>query len=429
VVALDDDPVYLANLEAMLRPLELSFQATESPEALWLALETRKPDLVILDIEMPRYDGLQVCRAIKTNPRFEDLPVIFISARCGAESRQQAFAVGGDDFVEKPVNAQELRIRLVSHLRRSMAGKEVEVDELTALANRAAAMKTLEGMLALAGLRTLPVAIGVINFDHFKQVNDKYGRSSADRVLQAAGALLKDMMRPEDVVARWGGDEFVVGMFLTDREGGREKLDQVLARLQDLVFRADNHAEFRVTFSGGVGQYPLDGATVEAVYQGADRALSMAKMRGRNRVVMATSAKKLSEPVDVVLVEDDHPLGSVLVHTLESQGINTVWFQDLSEARGAMLSEAPYLTCRVMLLDKTMGLHDGLALLQDLKKANRIGNSCIITCSAAMTDEEVQSAFDLGTFDHISKPFSMPAVVRAVRRGLDHYRYHGAIPG
>lgn len=428
VVALDDDPVYLANLEAMLRPLELAFLATESPEALWLALESRRPDLVILDIDMPRYDGLQVCRAIKTNPRFESLPVVFVSSRREPEVRQRAFAMGGDDFVEKPVNAQELRIRLVSHLRRSMAGKELELDELTGVANRNSAMKTLENMIAMAGLRTLPVAVGVINFDHFKQANDKYGRSSADRVLHQVAGMLKEMLRPEDVVARWGGDEFVIGMFLTDREGGRDKLDEVLKRLQSTVFKADNEAEFQVTFSAGVGQYPLDGATVESVYQAADRALSMAKMRGRNRVVMATATKKLSEPVDVILVEDDHPLGEVLVHALESDGANTVWFQDLAEARGAMLSEAPYLTCRVLLLDKNIGQQNGLALIDELQQTQRLGNTCIITCSAEMSDAEVQAAFDLGGFDHISKPFSIPAVVRAVRRGLDHYRYHGAIP-
>ena len=428
VVALDDDRVYLANLEAMLRPLDLNFQATESPEAFWLALESRKPDMVILDIDMPRYDGLQVCRAIRTNPRFEDLPIVFVSSKRDPATRQQAFAVGGDDFVEKPVNAQELRIRIVSRLRRARAGKEVEVDELTGLMTRGAALKALEQMISLAALRTLPVAIAVTNFDHFKSVNDKYGRPAGDRVLQHYAALLKETLRPEDIVARWGGEEFVTGMFLTDKEDAKEKMDEVLTKLQAHTFTGENGTEFQVGFSTGVGQYPLDGATVDSVYQAADRALSMAKLRGRSRVVLATAAKKLSEPVDVIIVEDDHPLGEVVVFALESEGLNTVWFQDLNDARGAMLSEAPYLTCKVMLIDKGMGLDDGLALIREIKEAGRMGATCIITCSARMGDHEVQMGFDLGTFDHISKPFSMPAVVRAVKRGMDHYRYHGLTP-
>lgn len=428
VVALDDDRVYLANLEAVLRPLELSFQATESPEDFWLALETRKPDLVILDVDMPRYDGLRICRAIRTNPRFEDLPIIFVSAQRDPQTRQHAFSVGGDDFVEKPVNAQELRIRIVSRLRRARAGKETEVDELTGLMNRPAALKALEQMFSLATLRSLPVAIAVCNFDHFKAVNDKYGRNAGDRVLQHFAGLLKEMLRPEDVIARWGGEEFAVGMFLTDREGAKEKIEEVLTRLQGQTFSFDKGAEFQVSFSCGVGQYPLDGATVDAVYQAADRALSMAKLRGRARVVLATAAKKLSEPVDVIIIEDDHPLGEVVVFALESEGLNTVWFQDANEARQAMLSEAPYLTCKVMLIDKGLGLDDGLSLIREIKDAGRLGQTCIITCSARMSDHEVKMGFELGTFDHISKPFSMPAVVRAVKRGIDHYRYHGLTP-
>lgn len=427
VVALDDDRVYLANLDAMLRPLELNFQALETPEEFWQVLEARKPDLVILDIDMPRYDGLQVCRAIKTNPRFEDLPVIFVSSKRDPVLRQQAFSVGGDDYLEKPVNAQELRIRIVSRLRRSRVGKELEADELTGLMNRQTATKGLEQLLSLASLRTLPVAITVSNFDHFKQVNDRYGRAAGDAVLQRFAELLKETLRPEDVIARWGGDEFVTGMFLTDRDGAKDKLDEVLTRLQAQTFRIDG-AEFEVSFSTGVGQYPLDGASVDSVFQAAERALSMAKMRGRSRTVQATAAKKLSEPVDVIVVEDDHPLGEVVVFALESAGYNTVWFQDANEARQAMLSEAPYLTCKVMLIDKGLGIDDGLALIKEIKDAGRLGATCIVTCSARMSDHEVQMGFDLGTFDHISKPFSMPAVLRVIQRGIDHYRYHGLTP-
>jgi diguanylate cyclase (GGDEF)-like protein len=428
VVALDDDRVYLANLETVLQPLAVSFQATESPEEFWLALEARKPDLVILDIDMPRYDGMRVCRAIRTNPRFEDIQIIFVSGKRDPMVRQHAYAVGGDDFLEKPVNPQELRIRIVSRLRRNRAGRESEVDELTGLMQRAAANKALEHMLSLAALRTLPVSIVVCNFDHFKAVNDRYGREAADRVLQHFASLLKQALRPEDVIARWGGEEFVVGMFLTDREGAKEKFDDILASLQSHVFKANNGAEFQVSFSAGVGQYPLDGPNVDAVYQAADRALSMAKLRGRARVVLAIAAKKLSEPVDVILIEEDHPLGEVVVFALESEGYNVVWFQDGNEARVAMLSDAPYLTCKVMLIDKAPGIEDGLSLIRELKEAGRLGATCIVTCSARMSDHEVQMGFDLGTFDHVSKPFSMPAVVRVVKRGLEHYRYHGLTP-
>ncbi len=425
IVALDDDRVYLAKLESILRPLELTLQATDNPETLWMALEARKPDMVILDVNMPRYDGIQVCRAIKTNPRFEDVPVLFVSSRPEAVVRSQAFSIGADDFVDKAVSPSELRVRIISRLRRAKAAREAEHDELTGLAAQTSALKSLEQMISLAALRTLPVAIGTLNLDLFKPLNDKYGRGMGNRVLSRLGSIMRDILRPEDVISRWGGDEFVVGMFLFDKEQAKEKLDEVLEKVKTEVFTNDDGSEFGFTFSSGVAQYPQDGATVDEVYRAADRALSMAKLRGRSRVVLATAAKKLSEPVDVILIEDDHPLGSVLVDALEGQGLNTVWFQNAQEAREAMLSDAPYLTCKVMLIDKGLGTDDGLALIRELKDAGRMGATYIVTCSARMSDAEVQMGFDLGTSDHISKPFSVPAVLRVIARGLEHYRYHG----
>lgn len=427
VVALDDDVVYLANLEAMLRPLELNFQTTDSPEEFWTALETRKPDLVILDIDMPRYDGLQICRAMRTNPRFEDIPIIFLSSQSDSAVRQHAFVVGGDDYLEKPVNAQELRIRVVSRLRRARAGRELDVDELTGLITRQAASKPLEQMFALAGLRKLPVSITVTNFDQFKVLNQKHGRAAGDHVLKTFVALLREHLRPEDLLIRWDGEQFVTGMFLLDKDAAKERLDEVLAKLCAHTFTSASGTPFQSTFSSGVAQYPVDGATVDTVQQAAERALSIAKLRGRAKVVLATAAKKYSEPVDAIVIDGDAPLGEVVVFALESVGLHTVWFQNAHEAREAMLSDAPYLSCKVMLIDKVDGCEDGLSLIRELKNAGRLGATCVISCSSRMSDHEVAEAFELGTFDHISKPLSMPALVRSVGRGIEHYRYHGVV--
>lgn len=426
IVALDDDRVYLAKLESILLPIELTLQATDEAEALWQALESRKPDMVILDLNMPRYDGLQVCRAIKTNPRFEDVPVIIVSSQPDPNIRSKAFSLGADDFLDKSVSPQEFRVRVISRLRRAKAAREAEVDEVTGLSLKTTAVKALEQIVSLAALRTLPVAIATLNFDHFKPLNDKHGRCLGNRILARFASILKEMLRPEDVIARWGGDEFVVGMFLHDKEQAKDSLDEVLERVKAEIFIAESGQEVGFTFSSGVAQYPQDGATLDDVYRAADRALSMAKLRGRARVVLATAAKKLSEPVDVIIIEDDHPLGAVVVDTLEAHGLNAVWFQNAKEARDAMLSDAPYLTCKVMLIDKGLGVDDGLALIRELKVAGRMGGTYVVTCSARMSDAEVQMGFDLGTSDHISKPFSLPAVVKVVHRGLEHFRYHGS---
>lgn len=425
ILALDDDPVVLALLETELRPLGVELLATDSPSVFWQHLEALKPDLILLDIDMPHYDGFQVCRAIKTNPRFEDVAVIFLSSRQDLAIHQHALAIGADDYLEKTIATMDLKARVLARLRRMKARREEDSDPLTGLVGRQSASRTLEQMFSLASLKTLPVTLAVTNLDHLKAINDRYGRSAGDAVLRHFAQLLPHHLRSEDLSARWSGEEFVCGLFCWDKETAQTQFDALLEAFRAHSFLADDGTAFSCSFSTGLAQYPVDGATTESVYEAALRALSMAKLRGRGRTALATSAKKLSEPVDVVVIDDDHPLGEVLVHALEAQGWSTVWFQDVQEARQAMLSQAPYLRCKVMLLEKCLGLDDGLALVRELKEAHRLGATCILTCSGRMSDAEVQMGFDLGTFDHLSKPLSLPAVLRTVRRGLEHYRYHG----
>ena len=124
----------------------------------------------------------------------------------------------------------------------------------------------------------------LLDLDKFKQVNNRHGHDAGDRVLSLLGELLKQSFRSEDVLGRWGGEEFVVGLYGTTKNRAVARLTAFLENLRQHPFTdADNH-KFHVSFSAGVAEYPQDGTDLQALYRVVDTALYQAKAAGRNRV-------------------------------------------------------------------------------------------------------------------------------------------------
>jgi diguanylate cyclase (GGDEF)-like protein len=159
-----------------------------------------------------------------------------------------------------------------------------EIDPLTKVSNRHTSTQTLEEYLRLAQRNHQSVCFAILDLDCFKQVNDLYGHATGDSVLCHIGQLLNRSLRSEDSVARWGGEEFVVGMYGMGKQEGVQRLTKILHTLRGEKFAAPDGRKFQVTFSAGVAQYPEDGLDLQALYRAADIALYQAKKAGRDRV-------------------------------------------------------------------------------------------------------------------------------------------------
>ena len=134
-----------------------------------------------------------------------------------------------------------------------------DVDSLTGVATRRRGIEVLERYIRLAQRQSVPISVAVIDLDHFKDVNDRYGHLTGDMVLRRVAAVLSGCFRGEDVVARWGGEEFLVGMYSMPAEAAVRRLTLALEKLRAEKF--DNvDADLRITFSGGVAEFPADGS-------------------------------------------------------------------------------------------------------------------------------------------------------------------------
>ncbi|HEY9671494.1 MAG TPA: response regulator, partial [Waterburya sp.] len=225
VLVVDDDAQVLAALSALLKPWGLHVTTLADPQQFWQVLEATAPDLLILDIEMPGFSGIELCQVVRNDPRWSDLPVLFLSAHKDAEIVHQVFSVGADDYVQKPIVGPELIARILNRLERTrILHRFAETDELTGTATRRRAIQDLERLLHLAERQHQSLCFMLLDLDHFKRVNDQHGHDAGDRVLRLLGEQLKQSFRREDVVARWGGEEFVLGLYGITGEQGVERL-------------------------------------------------------------------------------------------------------------------------------------------------------------------------------------------------------------
>jgi diguanylate cyclase (GGDEF)-like protein len=274
VLVVDDDMQILTALQRLLIPWGLHVSVLENPLLFLDTLEANPPDLLILDIEMPHISGIELCQEVRNDPRWSGLPILFLTAHRDAETMQQVFTVGADDYVSKPIVGPELVTRIFNRLERTRLLKSLaETDALTGVANRRKSTETLAQFLQWCDHCQQPFCLMLIEPSHLKQINQQYGHAAGDQVLARLGELLRRSFRNEDIVGRWGGGEFVIGMAGITKADGSQRLLDLQQAWQRFEFEAEG-ATFQVSLKAEVVQYPQDGVNLQQLYQAARDGLS-----------------------------------------------------------------------------------------------------------------------------------------------------------
>ncbi|MEB3312136.1 MAG: response regulator [Snowella sp.] len=328
LLIVDDDPELLRLLRSLLEPCGYQLSMLDRPQHFWEVLEQTLPDLLILDIKLGKnplelesvrelasqsatslngvhsvgnrqdvasrmltdipLSGIDLCKVIRSDPRWNRLPIIFLSAHTDIETIQSSFEAGADDFLSKPIVVTELLNRIRIRLEQRKLWSMAEMDELTGVCLRRKALQDLTRLFNLAKRQQQQLNLAILDLDHFKGINDQYGHETGDRVLRYVGQLLSQTFRQEDVVGRWGGEEFVIGMYGSTKENCLQRLENIAYHFSQNQFTASDGTVFQMTFSGGMAQFPDDGEDLQTLYRAADMALYRAKQRGRNRIVPVT---------------------------------------------------------------------------------------------------------------------------------------------
>ena len=302
ILVVDDNRT---NLRAIREGLEEQgyrvSEAADGQEAI-ARVRDEAPDLILLDLVMPKLNGIEVCRILKAQERFRMIPVILLTARESMKSKVEGLEFGADDYLTKPIDPLELTARVKSMLRlkalqdelvqtnrklKSMNERLQELsvtDTLTGLHNRLYFRARIGHEFERADRYRSHLSCAMADIDHFKQVNDTYGHATGDAVLKDIGLIFKEALRRIDLAARYGGEEFVFLLPETDED---EAL-LVGERIREAVERHRFEHEGQVvelTISVGIATFPHTAIESEdRLIDCADQALYRAKRSGRNRV-------------------------------------------------------------------------------------------------------------------------------------------------
>lgn len=282
ILIVDDHPADVRILQEAVGELAQVHIANDGRMALEVARFCR-PDVVLLDIEMPGMGGFELCRLIKADAKLCDAAILFVTAHTQTENEIQALEHGGIDFIQKPLSIPVARAHVRAHLNlRAEAKRLAYFDALTGLPNRMLLRDRTEQMLQKARRSGARLALLLLDLDNFKGINDSLGHSTGDLILKEVGRRLSDTSRNVDTVSRQGGDEFVI--LVTDIQRSETISDYVERLLQTIALPmsiAGNR--FDLSACIGISVFPDDGEDLEALYRQADAAMYQAKQEGRNR--------------------------------------------------------------------------------------------------------------------------------------------------
>jgi len=301
VLVADDSPIYRKLVEQALsgKHYEVAF-AKSGSEAKMLLSKERFP-LVITDWMMPDMNGIELCEHIRSNPQQSYTYIIILTGVTEKSKVVKGLAAGADDYLTKPFHSEELLARLgvgrrIVKLQRQIESHTRQLEELaltdvlTGLPNRRAIEEWAPRQLSGAARHGFSFWVVMADLDKFKSVNDAYGHEAGDAVIKRFAQILKANCRAADMCARVGGEEFLLVLSHTTREGVLTLVERIRQQMESQRFMFDSK-EIAVTASFGASEYTRhQDQNFARLVGAADMAMYSAKRQGRNRVEVAGRA-------------------------------------------------------------------------------------------------------------------------------------------
>ncbi|MBU0551885.1 diguanylate cyclase [Myxococcota bacterium] len=289
VLIVDDVPINIKLLGHALRPHHNISVATGGHAALRLAAASPQPDLILLDISMPDLDGYEVCARLKADPLTADIPIIFITALDEEADEMKGLAMGAVDYITKPFSLPIVLARARTHLQlkhyRDQLRRMSDLDGLTGVPNRRRLDEAFEVSYRRVVEGGCPLAVIMIDIDHFKAFNDTYGHLAGDDCIRTVATALEALITPPGLLGRYGGEEFAAilpGVTLEEAMAQAARLGEAIRALKIPHARASVGGALTISL-GVAGMAAGRSAPPQALWSIADACLYQAKAAGRDQ--------------------------------------------------------------------------------------------------------------------------------------------------
>lgn len=285
VMVVEDSRAQAKHADIVLKSVGFASHVVTEPMKLMEALVEFHPELILMDMQMPGVTGLELARVLRQHPGYAGIPIVFLSAEDDAQKRLTALTIAGDDFLTKPLRADQLVEAVTNRAQRARATRTQRAsDALTGLLNRQYFMTAFETEVSRASRTNTPLALAVLDVDGLSAINRQYGLHVGDHVLQALSQLLAQRLRKTDTVGRIGDDRLGALLPNCNAPNAVSLLTQLCRQFAGLSHRGLD-GEVQARFSGGLAL--LSDYAVGPLMGAAEAALTEAKRQGGNRIVMA----------------------------------------------------------------------------------------------------------------------------------------------
>ena len=287
VLVVEDSKVASAAIQRTLREHGVDTLAVTEPAKLLAEINGFNPDLVLMDMQMPQFDGVEATRVLRQIREHKSLPIVYLSAEMDIGKQMDALRLGGDQFLTKQFNPIVLSAVVKTKIERYRTMlRSTQTDGLTGLLNHTAAKSQLDKLFTSHVVST-ELAVVMIDIDNFKAINDVHGHPVGDLVIRGLAWLLKGKLRANDLIGRYGGEEFIIALPGANPQRAFDVIEDIRGAFTTLPHLADDSTIY-ATFSAGIASLPgYSDAT--SLTRAADKALLEAKRNGRNRVVSVTA--------------------------------------------------------------------------------------------------------------------------------------------
>lgn len=299
VLLVDDSAQVRAVIRDTLKDVFPVFVEADDGLTAIKAFVEERPGFIITDIEMPSINGYRFISTIRNMDDGRDVPIVMLSGnKDSLKKKLTGFNLGASDFLIKPFEREELLARVKSLLRmrhlmdelkekNALLEKLAVTDDLTGLPNRRHFFETVREQLALGLRHNLKLACMLMDIDHFKAINDTWGHVAGDDVLRKIGALLASCKREGEILARFGGEEFIICLFNTDSENAGRAAERFRTLVKSYDFSSVYYPAIKVSVSIGLAVYPQGTLiSIDDLIKAADKAMYASKIAGRDRVTL-----------------------------------------------------------------------------------------------------------------------------------------------
>lgn len=240
-------------------------------------------DLIIADVNMPVMDGFTFRKKLLEDPEAKQIPFMFLTARRREEDLIRGLRQGVEEYLMKPVDPDVLIAYVRAILsRKKRYAEQYRLDPLTGLLRKDWVEQEIVKELGRRPKMNFIGSLVFLDVDDFKLINDSFGHLVGDEVLKSLGELLRKKSRAMDIIGRFGGEEFLLYLLNTRKSQAAQTISKLLDEFKEKTF---THTDMHVTFSAGIAQYPLDGEQYIDLCRKADRAMYLAKQKGKGKVI------------------------------------------------------------------------------------------------------------------------------------------------